>query len=243
MFVKSLSKVAVLLCLSSFTTTLYAGIVITGTRVIYPAEQKTVTVQVKNDGAYPALMQTWIDDGDANLAPDEINVPFVITPPISRLDASVGQTINISMIEDKLPKDRESIFWLNVLDIPARPQDNDSRKLSNNMLQIAVRSRIKMFYRPTGLKDQAKDAAKLLQWTQNNQNISVKNPSPYYISVSSLLIPQPGAEDKMVLKEGIMLAPFESKNVEIKEAPFKSFTVQSINDYGGLDRIEVSLNQ
>ncbi len=55
-------------------------------------------------------MQTWIDNGQIDAAPDQIQTPFVITPPISRIEANKGQTIRITHTGEALPKDRESVF-------------------------------------------------------------------------------------------------------------------------------------
>lgn len=242
MFAKSFAYVAIALGLSSIVATTHAAIVITGTRVIYPSDQKTVAVQVKNEGAFPALMQTWVDNGDANLTPDEINVPFVITPPVSRLDSQVGQAIHISYMNGELPQDRESVFWLNVLDIPAKPKSATEDQASGAILQIAVRSRIKMFYRPAHLKDDAIHAAEKLKWRLNAQQLHVENPTPYYVNISSLNIKPQTGEEKSIMSEGLMLAPFEQKNVSIGNDKFKKFNVLSINDYGGLNNIEVDLN-
>ncbi len=43
-----------------------ANVVVNGTRVIYPANNKDVIVQLLNNGADPSLVQAWIDDGDIN---------------------------------------------------------------------------------------------------------------------------------------------------------------------------------
>ena len=42
----------------------WANIVINGTRVLYPENNKEVIVQLINTGDAPALVQSWIDDGD-----------------------------------------------------------------------------------------------------------------------------------------------------------------------------------
>ncbi|SQI40047.1 Chaperone protein focC precursor [Leminorella richardii] len=59
-----------------------AGIVITGTRVIYPAGEREVTVKIDNRGDKPVLAQSWVDDGDANATPETAKAPFTITPPL-----------------------------------------------------------------------------------------------------------------------------------------------------------------
>lgn len=59
----------------------YADIVISGTRVIYPEKAKSVSVKLDNHGQKPLLVQSWIDDGRENVNPQELNVPFMVTPP------------------------------------------------------------------------------------------------------------------------------------------------------------------
>ncbi|WP_219558676.1 fimbria/pilus periplasmic chaperone, partial [Klebsiella michiganensis] len=45
------------------------------------------------------------------------------------------------------PQDRETLFWMNVKAIPSM----DKSKLSDNTLQLAIISRIKLYYRPAKL--------------------------------------------------------------------------------------------
>ena len=60
------------LLISSMVLPAHAGIVIYGTRIIYPAEHKEVMVQLMNQGNRSSLMQAWIDDGDTSLPPEKI---------------------------------------------------------------------------------------------------------------------------------------------------------------------------
>ncbi|EPT0778028.1 fimbria/pilus periplasmic chaperone [Enterobacter hormaechei] len=110
--------------LALFSTVAQASIVITGTRVIYPASSKEVTVKVSNKGESPVLIQSWLDNGDTNAKPDKIKVPFVLTPPINRVEPSSGQTLRIRALPNNLSQKQESIFWLNVLEIPAKPKED-----------------------------------------------------------------------------------------------------------------------
>ncbi|MCS2150256.1 fimbrial chaperone [Scandinavium manionii] len=162
----------------------YADIVISGTRVVYPASAKNVTVKLENRGIKPLLVQTWIDDGRENANPQELNVPFLVTPPVSRVDPGKGQSIKVTYLGGQLPQDKESLFWFNVLEIPPKTTDGADK----NILQLAFRTRIKVFYRPEGLKGAAGDAVKTLQWSVNQSGkalyIDVKNPSPYHVSFS-----------------------------------------------------------
>lgn len=59
------------LIISSIIMPAHAGIVIYGTRVIYPADKKEVLVQLMNQGNRSSLVQSWIDDGDSSLPPEK----------------------------------------------------------------------------------------------------------------------------------------------------------------------------
>lgn len=100
-----------------------AEIVIHGTRVIYPSDAREVTLQVSNNGSKPALVQAWIDEGDPKSTPDQSKVPFMIAPPISRVEATKSQTLRITALPNasQFNQKQETVLWLNVLDIPPRP--------------------------------------------------------------------------------------------------------------------------
>ena len=88
-----------LVCLQAILiTTGHAEIVLHGTRVIYPSNAREITLQLSNNGTAPSLVQAWIDDGNAKSTPDETNVPFIITPPISRVEVTKGQTLRITAL-------------------------------------------------------------------------------------------------------------------------------------------------
>lgn len=140
-------KNIVALCVASsmaFSMPVMADIVISGTRVIYKSDQKSVSVRLENKGNSHLLVQSWLDTGDDNAEPGSINVPFTATPPVSRIDAKRGQTIKLMYTGSTvLPSDKESVFWFNVLEVPPKP---DASKVENqSLLQLAFRTRIKLF--------------------------------------------------------------------------------------------------
>lgn len=140
-----------------------ADIVISGTRIVYPASSKDVIVNLDNRGNKPLLVQTWLDDGRDGVDPQELKLPFVITPPVSRIDPQKGQSLRITYMGSALPQDRESLFWFNVLEIPPKSKAKEGESL--NQLQLAFRTRIKLFFRPDGLKGTPGDAAANLKWS------------------------------------------------------------------------------
>lgn len=225
-------KKYLLLALCLFASVAQAGVVIIGTRIIYPAQQKNVSVQLSNMENSPALIQAWIDNGDPNAAPETIQTPFVITPPLARIEGNKGQTLRITYTGEPLPQDRESVFYFNLLDIPPKPQDAEIE----NYLQIAVRSRIKLFYRPQNLAISPDDAYQQVQWHieqyQGKPVLVANNTTPYFITYNDIKLQQ--GKSQVSVKEPTMVAPFSqhrfalSKN--ISSASQVVWTV--ITDYG-----------
>lgn len=159
-----------------------AGVVITGTRVVYPAKEKEVTVRFENKNQTPTLVQVWLDDGDEQVAPEQAHVPFIIAPPIFRMEPDKRHVVRLVYTGEPLPADKESLYWFNMLEVPPKAQNNEE----SNQLQIAFRTRIKLFFRPAGLAYEPNQAPAKLQWklasTDQGQALEVHNPTPYYIS-------------------------------------------------------------
>ena len=221
------------------TSPTLAGIVINSTRVIYPEEKSEVTVRLESQNDYSSLVQSWIDSGNKNEAIKNIKVPFILLPPITRIEPHQGQTLRINYLKEgfALPGDRESVFWLNVLDIPPKPTDK-----AENLLQMAIRTRIKLFFRPAALQDiSSAEAAEKILWQVVNDNkktlLEAENRSPFYVSITSL---EAKSGNKTVNAEGKMIAPF-SKEIyafDSNKFPLSRFKYTYINDYGASVPIE-----
>ena len=173
-------------------TAAHAGVVIAGTRVVYPAQEKEVTVSLQNAGQRPALVQLWIDDGDQDTPPELAKAPFVVTPPLLRMEGGDKQAMRIRFAGAAQPTDRESVFWLNMLEIP--PSSDGSEE----QLELAFRSRIKLFYRPAGLPGDAESAHRQLRWSlqRGAQGISlhVDNPTAWHVSFADVGLRVGGVE-------------------------------------------------
>lgn len=220
-----------------------ANVVLGGTRLIYPERELEVTIPLANKGIAPALVQSWMDDGAADSTPENSHAPFLVMPPIVRVEPQQSQTLRILFNGASLPRDHESLFWLNVLEIP--PVSPESKGKSN--LLLAIQSRIKVFYRPSGIPGSLHDAAQGLTWRVQTeagmQYLVCNNASPFHISFGDIHLFRagktfvnddgtrmvaPGAREKFALKmKGS--APAGKKEGDIE------FTY--INDYGALKTI------
>lgn len=146
--------------------------------------------------------------------------PFIITPPLYRLDGGQKNLERIVMT-GSLPQEQESLFWLNIKAIP-------SASKQMNALQIAVKTRIKLIYRPEGLRASTpEEQANKLTWQQSGNAIQVNNPTPYVINFNEITLGGrklddvtyvlPGASARFSLPEGVS---------------GHSLTFKVINDYG-----------
>lgn len=213
-----------------------ADIVLSSTRVIYEAGQKESTIKMNNTGTRPLLTQSWIDAGDASIAPEKISTPFIIMPPVSRIEPKEGQTLRISYAQGQLPSDKESLFWLNVLEIPPKSKNLEGK----NTLQISFRTRIKLIYRPQGLPGSADKALPQVKWHLNKEKDAVylvaENPSSYYINMTDATVQSGG---KTYQAEDVdYIEPKKSKSFLVKNLSASTtgkLTVKgkALNDFGG----------
>lgn len=208
--------------------TVHAGVVINGTRVVYPQQAREVTVQVSNAGKLPSLVQAWVDSGDPEQTPDTSDAPFLLMPPIARVEPERSQALRLMFSGASLPKNQESLFWLNILDVPPAP---DPSAEEQNFLQVAFRSRVKLFYRPQGLDGEANDAPASLRWRMDGDRLHVDNPTPYHVSFAELYIGS-AAGEQLIEDKGVMLAPRQSLEFPAS-AGGRQVRFSTINDYGG----------
>ncbi|MNJ37323.1 Chaperone protein EcpD precursor [compost metagenome] len=221
-----------LLAACLFSGAVNANVVISTTRVIYPAEEAEVTVSLSNYGRHPSLVQVWIDDGAEGVAVEQLQVPFSLTPALFRLEPGKGQTLRLFQGEHAFAADRESLYWLNVLDIAPKAQ--------GNALQLSLRTRIKVLYRPQGLPGKAREAVQMLSWRLHEEDntwlLEAHNRSRFYVNLSELAV-QLGAHQYQASSSHI--APMSTQRFAIQGlqyAPQASATVHfaSVNDYGAV---------
>lgn len=226
------------------TTAAQAGLVIGGTRVIYDMDQKDVSVHFDNRGETPSLAQVWIDDGNRDTPIDKLNVPFILTPAMSRVEPGKGQTIRIIYTGNNPAMKVEKLYWLNVLDIPGMAK----KDRPDNYLQLAIRSRIKLFLRPAGLssKDMI-DSVEKLKWHWNNASgaakLQVTNASPYYITLTSIALTS-ASGTSIPLSDTGMVAPNDSRNFTVPKNAVNptKVTYESLSDAGAGLKFSTDLN-
>ncbi len=202
------------------------------TRVIFPAAEREISLRTDNKGTFPVLVQVWVDDGSKNNDINTMLVPFTVMPPVYRIDPGKGQRVRLIYNGLKLPEDRESVYWFNLLEIPTVNEgDKDKHRLA-----LAFRTRMKIFYRPLALTGKSTGYISDLRWhtVTNNKSVKIENPGPYYFSFVSVTA-KDGKRTYPLIPQ--MLAPYSSVSLAT-ESPqglpdrLSSIEFNVLNDYG-----------
>ncbi|MFJ2545726.1 molecular chaperone [Pseudomonas sp. NPDC087612] len=211
-----------------------ASISLSATRIVFDGNHKEANVTVRN-GNQDVLIQSWVDDSDA-----QRSVPFAVTPPLARVFAREQQLLRVLYEGAGMPADKESVVWLNVQEIP-------QAAAAANTLQLAVRQRIKIFFRPAGLPGNALMAPTELQWQLLRQNgktlLQVSNPSLYHVSMADIKL-EAGKQSELAA-DSTMVAPGEVKTFPVKTLGSDNnvrLSFSSINDYGAQNQYTTTLS-
>lgn len=228
---KILTAVVISITLS---TNVMAAMTISGTRVIFPGGEQEVTVRTVNKGNAPALVQVWVDDGHSEADVNTVKIPFIVTPPVYRVEPGKGQSLRLIYNNMLLPGDKESVFWLNMLEIP--PVYKGPAK---DRLELAFRTRIKIFYRPKSLSNSdSSGQADKLKWVIDRvgKKLKINNPTPYYYSFESINLLS-GSQKQGVHSD--MVSPFSSSEFSFTKNSTNLGNVTGgefrlLNDYGAI---------
>lgn len=189
------------------------------TRLILNESEREVTFSVKNDGRGAVLMQLWTDRDDVLEKPENIKSPFLIQPPVFRLNSKEARKVRLQFVGNSviLPADRESLFWLNALEVPPKPNAKDNG--NDNLLQIAFRTRIKIFYRPANVaKLRPEGEVKRLTFSTvkcgSHYCIEIVNPSPLHFTLLDITL-NDGQRIKDIPDDGMIL-PNASMRIPLK---------------------------
>lgn len=204
---------------TGFTAQAQAGVALGATRVIYPAGQKQAQLAITNNDDNTYLIRSWVENADGTK-----DGRFVITPPLFAMQGKKENTLRIlDATNNQLPQDRETLFWMNVKAIPSM----DKSKLSDNTLQLAIISRIKLYYRPAKLPQPPDQAAEKLKFRRSAGSLMLINPTPYYLTITEL------NAGTRVLKN-TLVPPMGEASVSLPSDAGSEITYRTINDYGAL---------
>ncbi|WP_318435603.1 fimbrial biogenesis chaperone [Photobacterium leiognathi] len=213
-------KAVLLLSLLAHFSSYAGGISLGATRVIFKESSSQQSLNINNsDKENKYLIQSWIENDKGEKTND-----FTITPPLFVVDKSSANKVRIVRVKnsDTFSPKQEQVYWLNVKAIP--PKDSTKK----NTLQLAIVSKIKMFYRP----DYVAHAAGMIDIPlkakyKDSYHIELTNDSIFYQS----LVNVKANKNK---PQSIMLSPKSTTIIDCNNCRSANLEYQSINDYGAI---------
>lgn len=213
------------LLIFGFTGYANEGVILTGTRTIYPEGAKDKTLQLTNHESQSYIVQVQIDNGTP-----EGFAPFIVTPPVFRMEPHSGQSVRLTYSGEPLPGDRESVFYFSFSQLPSLK----SATAQQNKLIFAITNRVKIFYRPAALSGHPEKTSEFISLRMEGKQIRIVNQSEYHASVRRATLVRNGKEIR--LAEGVMISPKSSMVFtppsEITDISTGILRLILVNDYG-----------
>ncbi len=203
------------------------------TRIIFNEKDASLSFPVRNGSDSPYLLRTYIVNPQTQTTAKQLYV----TPEVVRLSSHSTQSCRIVRLTNDFRSDRESLFFLRGLFIPASYDraPKDSRTTSASFT-VALQINLKLFYRPRALahSNGAALASETLAVTRSGDTVRCRNTTPYHVTLSELKVQ---GKPCTLTAENSMLAPFATQAYLIdKNRGTTPVTVtwRAIDDYGNL---------
>lgn len=195
-----------------------ASLTLDSMRYVFTGDKGALSVTVSNPDKRTFGGQAWVD----NIVEKDTRPSFVVTPSFFRVKGENKQVLRIIKASDHMSSDKESIYWLNLQDIPPA--------LEGSGLAIALRTRVKLLYRPAGLVKGRVNAEENITVQNRPGSLALVNTTPYIFAVSSVLDDK-GATQKLSSKAAEQLLMFMPGDA-VDISGLKVTQVTAINDYG-----------
>ncbi|MGF6189000.1 fimbrial biogenesis chaperone [Serratia sp. 2723] len=207
-----------------------AGVGFSRNRMVYPEGSQSISLKATNSGDSPYLIQAKVTNDTDGRQP----APFLVTPPLLRLDGQSEAMMRIMMTGANLPRDRESVFYFSGRAIPSTaPAEAEPGKLGASV-SLSMRSVMKVFYRPKGLSTAPEDSPEKMTFSRAAKGVRVKNPTPYYQSFAFLTF---DGQEQDLDSQPSMVPPFGELVFPASDA-VKSVSWRVMNDYGGTTELK-----
>lgn len=210
------------------STTKEFSVKLGATRVIYQPGSSGSMLSVINVQDYPILVQSKALSEDK-----QSDAPFLVTPPVFRIDGGQQSRIRIVQTGGNFPTDRESLNWLCITGIPPKSDDEWSEGKgpapteATLEVQLRVNNCIKLLIRPAALKGTSVDVASSLAWRKDGNKLVVNNPTPFFMNLKSVKV---GGVD---VKQLEYVSPMSSQQFNIPSGATGAVEWVVITDYGG----------
>ncbi|WP_254865003.1 fimbria/pilus periplasmic chaperone [Serratia marcescens] len=203
------------------------------TRVIYDPASNGATITVANPQDYPILLQSVVLSEDK-----KSKAPFIVTPPLMRLEALQQSRLRIIRTGGHFATDRETMQWFCAKGIPPKADDAWTQgqkpppvQAKDNVsvkVQLSISNCIKLQVRPSSVKGGPEFAAQNITWTQKGNKLEARNNSPFYMNLISLSV------GSVKINDISYIPPFGTHLYPLpKGKSGNDVSWQIVNDFGG----------
>ncbi|TGA70661.1 Clp protease ClpE [Aliivibrio fischeri] len=199
----------------------FAALALDATRYIYKGNDQFISAVASNASEKEYAAQVWLD----NIIEKDTRPTFIATPSFFKIKGKGRQVFRIMKVSDHMPIDKESIYWLNLQEIPP------ARKGSG--ISMAIRTKVKMIYRPEALVEGRQGAEENLTIAHFPGQQWLVNSTPYIFAIGGVLDKNDNVIElsKESMEKLSMFMPGDKVNV----TGYTVKSVSALSDYGSLD--------
>jgi P pilus assembly chaperone PapD len=218
------------LLLCTFSQSAFSAFMLNGSRFIYNEDHKNIALEITNNSKETYGGQVWID----NVLLPKDDVAFVPMPSFFKVNGGKIQVVRIMNINE-LVKDKESVFWLNVQEIPP------ANKEQKNAMVVAIHTQVKLIYRPTSLMANRQNAESKLILVKQGNSYMLNNPTPYFFSLTTINVNGKEVELTNALSEELSIVSPKSSILlnGVELTPSSKVIIKAIDDYGTINEYKV----
>ncbi|EAR54642.1 chaperone protein FanE precursor [Photobacterium sp. SKA34] len=216
-----------------YSNSALAALQLNATRYIVNEGDKSIEIKIENIADKTYAAQIWIENEDEK----DKKVNFIPMPNFFKFNKGETQIVRILNTQKSPSIKNESLYWLNLQEIPPVDKSKKSR------ITLALKTRVKLIYRPKTLLDKRANAEKLLTIFKSNESIKITNPTPFYLAVVSVKLNGKEVKLNNDMKQQLGVFPPKS-SVFIKNNDVTSiskFEFDAINDYGTVSHFQGKL--
>ena len=161
----------------------------------------------------------------------------MVLPPIQRIEPGASSQVRIvkQAATQQLPEDRETLFYFNLREVPPK---SGSLKEERGVMQVAMQSRIKLFWRPDSIRKKSGEETEMqLSVTLSGKTMRLKNPTPYFITLAWL---SNNGKTMMPGFDSLMISPFATSTLTLSETKGTGYSIGYIDDYGALRKVNLT---
>lgn len=206
----------------------FAVVNVEGTRAVFNSGDNVISMRLVNSGNEPSVVQIWTDDGDPLANPQDSRTPVIALPPVFSIQPGEIKSVKLQLVSpDKILKDRESLYWLNIYQIPPRSKMDAAEQ----HVFLPLRFRLKVFIRPENIPVPEEEDGKKLIFSvidvNDKETLLIKNPTPWHMNIGELNI------DGEIFG-GLVVSPYSDSQMTLSNRSKKAKAIEYsiINDDG-----------